>query len=939
MEKDEKIENLKKYKKQRINEFPHILSEGKEGYVKKRKKDLITLDNNLTGFGSNMNNSHLSKSKRTFFLNYLTTNELNSILFKLKEDYNLITNITTERKDQINKLNDKCQKENEKLTKISEYLDYELTDEKVSFKSLGDSNTTKEELKNYINELIKEKKVMEGKVYNETEYAKSVEYILENENKKLYELITKTNQLEVELKSHERYSNLINENLGNTNLKNNDFLKLKKNLEENINIANKIMSYNTSKNNILENKIYTKEGKIRDLKEKILNLKEQNKIEYKNYKEDIYQIIDKSKEEYEEKKQKEKQYIDIIFSLYILQKYFLEQNNFDENRLILSNDYKILINKNYIIDNNIKRNEKIEEENYEKENIKDNINPEKNEEKETNCKINSEKKIEKENDKGKKEKDVDIKERKSLNNKKINLTIDEIERKFNSINLNKKLVLDYISKTSTSINFNKKRMNDLHKKENILEEKKDKFDILVKKIMNENYLTFEEVSKNNSKISTFLTQNKNYIEKMKEKKINVDLIEINKIINLNETEKDNIISDTNNMSLKEFEEYTKRKNMRLEKEQTKINSLELYKKAINLITFHNKFFDNIIDLYRNLIINTQSNTELYQKIKEQFENIITFRKLYLENPPKDHISFINYLEKLIDYYEVNLQDKNFIDEYKNNLLFLFFENYEKKILNELFYKQFSSKENLNKNNIFNHFYTLKNDTLNMIESIISFINKRDKYENLMIDIEGNNGLKLSNAEFSEEEFQINNKKDNSKDELLLNRTSKLTTSPFFRKINPILKKSKISSKNLNPEMIKDDDIDLETSLINNENKIFKKKRINQIERSIVEKLYMPSFERFGYLRKINNNIKVINKLSLNNSKLNFILKKKKNEISLMDYQMYLYNNPKVHIDELYRPIFKNINELMVEERKTYLKKEQENRIKSTIPKRKLKFIV
>ena len=127
---------------------------------------------------------------------------------------------------------------------------------------------------------------------------------------------------------------------------------------------------------------------------------------------------------------------------------------------------------------------------------------------------------------------------------------------------------------------------------------------------------------------------------------------------------------------------------------------------------------------------------------------------------------------------------------------------------------------------------------------------------------------------------------------------------------------------------------METKEIKSEEKLFKKK-FNHIENNIMNHLYKPSFEKTTYLRRLNMEMKNIKNLTFNNSKYNFYMNQKKNEIDLMSKQMLLYNNPGIHPNDLSNPMYNNINSMMVQRRRFNGKVGK--RVKSTMMKKRTKY--
>ena len=845
----------------------------------------------------------INNKKNNFTSQILSENDLNVLLYKLKNKYNLITTINQKRNLELEKLNSSLLAKQEKLNKIIDFQEIELPEEKISLKKIKNTKMTREELEKNLRDLDNEKRELDSKVYIANQYSKTLQYMFDEEKKKILNIHDETDQIQKKLNNLQRYHKLIIDNMNKTNLKNNNFNELNEKLQKDINLSNKIIKENNEKNEFLERKIIEKQKKIYKLKKKITSLKIQNKKEIEKYKEDIYEKIRKSKENVEEKNKTERKYIKIIYCLYILQKYFIEPKQLDYEKLSLNKFYKAFINDNYEIDYN--NEEKINEENI------------------NNSKDKGENKI------------------LTLNNSSLKLKLDEIKNMFNDINIKREIIFDYISKLLSRIAFNKNCLNYYHSNELSLIDKKEEYLNKVKKIIDNNYSQFEEMSKYNSIFTTFLEENKDFINNSKNKNRQNNLKEIQNQLNIN------IIQNK-----KEF-----KKNSKLNYEQLLINSNKLYEKLRKILIFHNYFIDNINDSLKDIIIsvenlnnhknkdNESKENNLFEidnikSFKKNYEAINNFKKIINEKISNNSCYFIKYLKELIEYNKNKIKEKSDDNNYINNLLFLFFKEKldNKENIDELFYNRFISNNIQNENKLFNFFNKYSDKTIDILRSLLSLINQNENNKD-MIELFSNQNKELSlvakkpllSKNLSQKEI-LNNFKNNDS-----SKTSYISqddnNNPIFKKIkirksisSSIIEKEKINDSN--KELVEDKETSLESESIKNEEVLFKRK-INLIEQKIIDKLYKPFFDKSNYLRKISSNMKNINNMSLNYSKLNFIMNKKRNEIDLARQQMLLYNNPRLDVDELSTPIYNNINKLMIEKRINNMKKNNEKRFRST----------
>ena len=946
--------------KSNIN-FPSITNSPE----KKLHKESINQNSNLTDRSSFHSNSLNDSFMQRNYLNYIEKEKLNfnrmntnilsqtdleTILFNLKKNYNLITTVTQQRNHELNNLTNNLEKEEEKLNKLIDFKEIELPDEKISLRKLGDTNLTKEQLRNHLFELLNEKRSLDEQVNVANEYTKTVEHMIVVEKKRLRVMQEETNQMTEKLNNFNKYNKLIKENLQKTKLKNNNFYNLSEQLQKNIELANNIIDENNKKNKVLENKIIYKEESVENLRQTIDFMKQQNKENFIKYKEDHFEKISKSKENQEEKIRKERKYVDIIYCLYVLQKCFIEQDSYASNLLHTSKEYNAIINQNYEIATkplnvddrlkSLKSTGKIMEENN--TNINDYYRQR------TNSYYRSSKEIFRQFNKNK---SIVPNFRSSckISNRLHNTTLIQLIDILNQINISKDSIFDYISKLQSKISLYQFNLNNLHSKEILLNDKKHDYSQRVKKIISDNFLNFEELVKNNSKFQTFLYKNGNFINEMKLKNRENNLNEINKQLNSYNKNKDTIgTSLSNQMSKEEKEKFDKKEKKQLIKDQLIINANDSYKKANDLILKMNYFFDNILDILNNIANtiqnilkspkneneeNSQNNLlEFLNSVEQEKEKILEFKKANILTIKTDASSFIDYLKKLIEYNKNELQDKMDNNDLENKLLNIFFNNNKdnkgKNKIGELAYNQFILSSNIsNQYDIFYHFRTLSEQTVKIIKSVLSFIkNNQDliqKYENKTVN---------SDRSSSKSIIAVQN---NTIYSLITNAKAKLKNSTMNSKKIKLSNKQAINDKekadDFDSVLVEDKDTSLETKSVRNEEKLFKSK-FNNIEKKIMNHLYQPSLEKTTYLRKLNLEMKNIKSLTFSNSKYNFFMNQKKNEIDLMSKQMMVYNNPGLHPNELTNKMYNNINSIMIQGGR--IKTNFGKRLKSTLAKRR-----
>ena len=122
--------------------------------------------------------------------------------------------------------------------------------------------------------------------------------------------------------------------------------KLSKGLE----LVDEVSLNQKIKNEKLDKIIFEKERRVEELKNRLLEIKRLNKLENLEYQNEIKTKIEKGKEYGQNQKIKEKKIAEIIYCLYLIQNYFFnEEEDFDRKKMMNSNEYKLLENKNFDI--------------------------------------------------------------------------------------------------------------------------------------------------------------------------------------------------------------------------------------------------------------------------------------------------------------------------------------------------------------------------------------------------------------------------------------------------------------------------------------------------------------------------------------------------------------------------------------------------------------
>ena len=771
--------------------------------------------------------------------------QLNDLLYKLKKYDNELIIYNTHKLEGIKLLKDTLKQDEVKLKKLIDLQDIDLPDEKISIKNFNEIKLSKEDIEKKLHNLMAEKVKIEYSVKNEEEYYRTIEYMLENEQKRLSIIKKESYEIEEKIKNISKYQKIVNDNNKVNDKKEEDFHKLNQAITNDIKLVQKIKEKQDFNSEKIQKEIAEKEFIVKELEEKIKQLQAYKNNDMKLSKNDIKEQIENAKE-YEKKRiNDEKKCIEIIFCLYIIQKYLYEEKNFDKNRITQSKEYQLLYQLNNeeisFIKNDTKKNKKekmynirykgdedlshnenkrqfnsilsnthknknmlsttsMEETKYNTtaKNFFNNISMNKSYKSSRNLNYDSFKKI-----KGKTQltffqsiSDINTFYSEDVNN------LNELISKFNSIKITKEEIFDYISSLLSKLDFYGSQMNFIHNKEIILEQKRTNYEQKVKDIISKNFLFFEESTKNNEKCKQFYEKNKDFINQMKKdnKKLLMDTI-IEKINHNDEISKNE--EKINNKDENEIDEDN-----------------ILFKYSKNLIMSIKNFFFTCSDLLKDIIISINNKNMLNSKknnnnnlnksddnidilLKDNNEEdknnnnnkfIQAFKKIsdFLKNKDiiidDDYKLLLQYIKNLIKFCRENNEvlSKEDLDEINNNLLEKFYKQGEmRQKMDKIFIKRFLAKKNTNLNNIFIYFISLSEQVNENVKTIYDLIHSK---ENEIYLEEDNSEFKLKlNDEIFNKNI-INQKKfsqasiNNNESENIEGRTSRGKTIRRFTKV-------------------------------------------------------------------------------------------------------------------------------------------------------------
>ena len=938
------------------------------------------------------NHTPLSKSSSDFFKrNYdsylykinrrnkcdspvMSATELNYLLYKLKKNNNEVSAINKKKDSEINFLKQTLNFEESRLNQLINFQDIELADEKISVRNFNEIKLTRDEVEKKLKNYLKEKQELDDVLKNEAEYYKTIEYMFEDEKSRLLSIKKETNVVEEQLHNVYQFQKIIDYNLQKNAQKDIGYQQIKKSLQNNLELTKKISETQKERNENLDQEIFDKESEVNDLEERAKNLREENKLSYAGYQKNINEQLLEIKEKEKEKKVKEKKYIEIIYCLYLIQKFFINEDHFDLDSLLSNKDYNSLLNNKFeilrtqtrtqtkssqknnmattssIFTSKTKEKNEIKNEDQKKKKISnkttnnptisDNQNNDKRKEiksKTDRAKSTKEKLnlnifgFNKQSDANtklptmvKSEDNLKQKSRKknkfqtetlaSQNSKKsYKVLIQELKERFDQIKLTTKTLLDYNSRLTSKLNFYTMQFDEFHRKELDLEAKKAKAYERAKQVINEDYLTFDELAKNNTKIKEFIKKNKNIISEIKHNNKKQKLKSINnQIIN----EDDNINFNVNLLN-------NKQKNEKIKKDQIKNNSEVMFNSARDLILSNKNFFMKCYDYLKQIIIcinidkekEMQNNDEekinpdnkfqqqeeenyLIKMIIDLFKNLKKFLKLVSSEIEENRENFMEYLNNLKNACIENENLKNIFDENEinENLINIFYKDKEQTHISKTFYTQFLSKNLPMLQDLYNHFSIFLDPTINNIKQIVALIDELNFSHNVSKIIINKYTSKTQKSFLNYSYIQQKQKSHYNRNNSNLNE-KKQKEEDYFAELEA------------QPGSNDDDTEDTQSI---KKKKVYVKKKYNSIEENIIKNLYSPFMEKTSYLRKLNSNMKTIKSMSTRNCKNNHYIKKRQNEVDNTTQQMLLYNNPLINPNKLAKHTYNSLIKLVID---------------------------
>ena len=760
------------------NSLPKIAKVDKSGNKISRQSTIIQnmkqndsqYDSTTDFFQRNYDNYLHKINRRSKFYNskLMTETELNSLLYKLKNYYSDVIAINHKKQESIILLKETLNFENIKLNQVIEFQDIELPDEKISVKNFNELKLTKNEVEKKLRNLLKEKQNLDELIKNAWEYFKTIEYMCEDEKNRFMEIKKETNVIEERIHNINQYQRIIDYNLGKDQIKNEEVKEINLKLKQDIDLVDKVNENQKRKNEKLDKIILNKEKNIEELKNKLLQLKRLNKNENNLYQSDIKQQIEKAMEIAEAQKNRERKCVEIIYCLFLIQNYFINQDNFDRQNLQSSNEYKLLFHNKFdisfkkkvkkelnqtkvltspsVIDKHENTKYNFDENNIDKiDKIEDKID---NIEK---TKVENEKEEEKKNGGDDVKFNMNLRKKMSLAAPNMDLIKKEEEDKNEpkSKKVKKSISTDNIRRTDLI-----KYMNKIEEEKEKKEEEKEKKEEEKEKEKNGGYMI------NNDIISNHNNQIEDEDKKSKAKSKSKDNIKMSRTFNVPKMNKTKTGSDITT-STHSNNIYTSKKSFldipSLEELKEKFESLNINKEA--LFNYNSKL-TSTLNFYK-----TQFNKFHNKEIKLEEEKSL-FHKKATQVISEDYLTFTQLAKIKPKIKEFIMNNSELITEikYKN----------KKNKLNKINQKIIESNPASNAENLdnVNHIYQIDDQLYNNANSLISS-SERIIISNKNFLLKCNDHLKqiinaidtINNIDKKENEKKKNNKNDDKKSEL------------------------------------------------------------------------------------------------------------------------------------------------------------------------------
>ena len=702
-----------------------------------------------------------------------TESELNSLLFKLKKYYSEVIAINKKKAEELIFLKNVHNFEEFKLNQVIELQDIELPDEKISVRNYKELRLTKDEVEIQLRNLLKEKQCLDELIKNASEYFKTIEYMCEEEKNRFKEIKSETNIIQERIHSIKHYQRIIDYNIAKEKIKIKEEKKLDDKLGKGLELVNEVNLEEKIKNEKLNIVIFEKEKIVEELKNKLLEIKRLIKLENIEYQNEIKSKIEKGKEFSENQRIKEKKIAEIIYCLYLIQSYFINEEYFNKEKMMNSQEYKIIKSQDFDIFFKKKKNiikgrnndasnniiisafsENIQENNKYKLDDNDDDNKEetkKEEEKSKNSQI-SESEKSNENESDEEEENIEKEEEKKEKNiPKPSIFLTNLQKKLSLKNIPLQL-LDFIKENEN------KEKNPKRKRPNSLTNKKSDIFIYTNEIETKNkekekqdsINSYKCKSEKNNPINNDINYDNNTskkindidypsVEELKEK---FSLIKMNR----------KILFDYNSKLTSRLNFYKLQINQFHKKELELEEQKSLYlQKASKVIQQNFYGFKHLVKLNPEIKKFIRKNRQFIEEVKIQYKKnkLKEMNKTLLKTNPINNLEIAQLCNTETDNdnncnnnkYEIDIQFRENFDKLISSLNNMIMRNKDFLMKCEDYLNQikifmesiinYEKKENINENtNLMKDYIKIISEEQNELNEIVQKINEKknnDKY--------------------------------------------------------------------------------------------------------------------------------------------------------------------------------------------------------------------
>ena len=702
-----------------------------------------------------------------------TESELNSLLFKLKKYYSEVIAINKKKAEELIFLKNVHNFEEFKLNQVIELQDIELPDEKISVRNYKELRLTKDEVEIQLRNLLKEKQRLDELIKNASEYFKTIEYMCEEEKNRFKEIKSEINIIQERIHSIKHYQRIIDYNIAKEKIKIKEEKKLDDKLGKGLELVNEVNLEEKIKNEKLNIVIFEKEKIVEELKNKLLEIKRLIKLENIEYQNEIKSKIEKGKEFSENQRIKEKKIAEIIYCLYLIQSYFINEEYFNKEKMMNSQEYKIIESQDFDIFFKKKKNiikgrnndasnniiisafsENIQENNKYKLDDNDDDNKEeikKEEEKSKNSQI-SESEKSNENESDEEEENIEKEEEKKEKNiPKPSIFLTNLQKKLSLKNIPLQL-LDFIKENEN------KEKNPKRKRPNSLTNKKSDIFIYTNEIETKNKEKEKEDSINSYKCKSEknnpINNDINYDNNTSKKINDIDYPSVEELkekfslIKMNRK----ILFDYNSKLTSRLNFYKLQINQFHKKELELEEQKSLYlQKASKVIQQNFYGFKHLVKLNPEIKKFIRKNRQFIEEVKIQYKKnkLKEMNKTLLKTNPINNLEIAQLCNTETDNdnncnnnkYEIDIQFRENFDKLISSLNNMIMRNKDFLMKCEDYLNQikifmesiinYEKKENINENtNLMKDYIKIISEEQNELNEIVQKINEKknnDKY--------------------------------------------------------------------------------------------------------------------------------------------------------------------------------------------------------------------